>query len=338
MNTHINPLVEKSRAARSGIIATATGPLDLSRDPVGESTPATLQRHTARVIVSQFSLMMIRHVVLPVVACLLFTFGSAHAAPVNPEETLKEIVEKQRELFAEAEKGDPNFDKDNLRSQLQQLCNQYDVLIRDHPKFATAYVAYGMLLNKVEMRKEAAMMFLQANQIDKNIPLVKNQLGNYLAEEGKPLEAVNYYLSAIQLAPKEPLYHYQLGTLLTEARSDFLLSGAWTRDAIDKAMHEAFRQAMELSPGSIPYAYRYGESFYDLEHPDWEEALDFWRALELKAAPGIEKQTIRLHEANILIKEEKFKEAQDLLATVTEKPLENQKQKLIAQLPAEKAK
>ncbi len=260
------------------------------------------------------------------------------AATPHPDETLRELVTRQNELFAEASKDDPHFDEDNFRSQLQQICNAYDVLLRDHPKLAPAYVAYGLLLNKVDMRKEAAGMFIQANVIDRNIPLVKNQLGNYLAEEGKPLEAVSYYLAAIQLAPKEPLYFYQLGTLLTEAKRDFLISGEWTREAVDKAMHEAFRQAMELSPGSIPHAYRYGESYYDLENPDWEEALDFWRSLELKAEAGVEKQTIRLHQANVLIKQKKYPEAHELLKTVTEQPLEGQKQKLVALLPSEKTK
>lgn len=297
-----------------------------------------LQRHTDWESVSQFFLMMLRLRSSFAALLLLLTAPFGFSAPANPDDTLKELVTRQNALFAEANKNDPNFDQENFRSQLQQICNAYDVLLRDHPKMATVYVAYGLLLNKVDMRKEAASMFVQANLIDKNIPLVKNQIGNYLAEEGKPLEAVSYYLSAIQLAPKEPLYHYQLGTLLTEARQDFLISGEWTREGVDKAMHEAFRQAMELSPGSLPHAYRYGESFYDLERPDWDEALEFWRSLELKAAAGVEKETIRLHEANVLIEQKKFDQARDLIVSVTEKALEGQKQKLIAKLPSGKTK
>jgi tetratricopeptide (TPR) repeat protein len=259
------------------------------------------------------------------------------AAPTkDPDGVLRELVQEQKTLFAAAEKNDPNFDQENFRSQIQQICNRYDELIRDYPSMAAAYVAYGMLLNKVDMRKESAAMLLQANRLDKNIPLVKNQLGNYLAEEGRPLEAATYFISATELDPKEPLYHYQLGTLLTEARDDFLQSGNWTRVVLDKSMHDAFRRAMELAPDNIGYAYRYGESFYDLEKPEWDEALEFWRGLELKVSPGIEKQTIRLHEANVLIKQQKFSDAEKLIQTVNEKVLEGQKQKLVAQLPAAK--
>lgn len=256
------------------------------------------------------------------------------AASDQPEQALKELVARQKEVFANAAKDDPKFDEENFRSQLQQLCQEYDALLRQHPSFAPAYVAYGMLLGKVDMRKESAALLLKANQLDKNNPLVKNQLGNYLAEEGKPVEAINYYFAAIQLAPKEPLYHYQLGTLLTEARDDFLRTGKWTRASLDKAMHEAFEQAMNLAPNNIAFAYRYGESFYDLDTPEWEEALQFWRALELKVAPGVETQTVRLHEAHVLMKQEKFDDARKLLESVTEQALQTQKKKLVDQLPA----
>jgi hypothetical protein len=164
---------------------------------------------------------------------------------------------------------------------------------------------------------------------------VKNQLGNWLAEEGRPLEAVNYFLAAVQLAPDEPLYHYQLGTLLTEARDEFVRSGAWTRATLDRAMQEAFRRAAELAPERIEFTYRYGESFYDLEKPDWPAALEWWRGLEKKAGPGVEQQTVRLHEANVLMKQGKFSEARALLATVDAPALQRQREKLAAQLPAE---
>lgn len=277
--------------------------------------------------------MFLRSLLLSLLPALLFS--QATAAPLkDPVAVYKEIALRQQELFAQAEKDDPNFDEDGFRSQLQQVVNDYDLLLKDHPQFVPAYVTYGMLLMKIDMRKEGASMLLRANQLDKSLPLVKNQLGNYLAEEGKPVEAANYFLAAIELAPKEPLYHYQLGTLLTEARDDFLASGAWTRNALDSAMHDAFRRAMELSPGSIPYAYRFGESFYDLEHPEWDEALEFWRALEAKVETAVEKQTLRLHQANVLLRDGKREQAEAVLATVTEEVLQRQKQKLVAELAA----
>jgi tetratricopeptide (TPR) repeat protein len=253
------------------------------------------------------------------------------------ERTLKQLVEHQKALFAEAAKNNPDFDQEGFRAQLQDVSHGYERFLQDNPKSAAGYAAYGYLLGKIEMRKESVAMLLKANQLDPDLPLVKNQLGNYLAEEGKPLEAVNYFLAAINLAPKEPLYHYQLGTLLAAAHDDFIKSGEWTRAAIEHSMHDAFRRATELAPDRFEFAYRYAESFYDLEQPDWEEALKVWGALEGKAPTPVERGIMRLHAANILLKQGKTEPAQALLDSVTEPTLQTQKQKLVAQL-AESAK
>lgn len=274
-----------------------------------------------------------------VVFCLALSLGAAEPkkAPDSQnmaERTLKKIVERQRDVFAEAAKQGDKFDESNFRQQVQSITHEYELLLRNNPEFAAGYAAYGLLLGKVDMRKEATAILMKANQLDPDIPLVKNQLGNLLAEEGKPLQAAPYFLAAIKLEPNEPLYHYQLGTLLVEARDQFLNAegGGWTRASLDGAMHEAFRKAAELAPGRFEFAYRYAESFYDLDKPDWAGALKAWSALEEKAPTAIERQTMRLHAANICIKLGKKDHAKALIDTVDEPKLQGQKQKLVAQL------
>ena len=265
-------------------------------------------------------------------------FPAAHAAESESmaERSLKKIVERQKEIFAMAKKQGEKVD-DSVHQQLQSVMHDYERLLRGNPNFAAGYAAYGYFLSQVEMRKEATAMLLKANQLDPDIPLVKNQLGNVLAEDGKPLQAVAYFLSAIKLEPNEPLYHYQLGTLLTEARDEFLKSGQWTRATLDEAMHHAFKKAAELSPDRFEFSYRFAESFYDLEKPDWTAALKLWSELEEKAATPIERQTMRLHAANILIKIGKLDHARALLETVNDPKLQGQKDRLLPQL-AEAAK
>ena len=276
-------------------------------------------------------------------------------APVSAEEQgLQELVSRQQELLAALDDSDaPNFDQEKIRTGLQQLCWDYDDFIKKAPAYAPAYAAYGMLLNKVSMRRQSTVLFLKANQIFgeaakeggattpafvRTWALVKNQLGNYLAEEGKPLEAVNYFLAAIDLTPHEPLYHYQLGRLLSEARDDFIKSGQWERLGLNKSRHGAFRRAAELAPDRIEFTYRYAESFYELDPPDWEGALAVWARLEEQAPTAVERETMRLHAANVLIKQQRFDHARSLLALVTEEALQKQKEKLIAELTGEAAK
>jgi len=253
------------------------------------------------------------------------------------QRTLRQIAERQRTLLETAAKQGDKLDEEAFRTQLQELTHSYERLLHDSPNNAEVFAAYGYLLRKVDMRKQAAAMLLKANQLDSDIPLVKNQLGNLLAEDGRPLDALPYFMAAIKLSPKEPLYHYQVGTLLHEAQDDFLKSGEWTRTALDHATHGAFKTAAELAPDRFEFGYRYAESFYDLAEPQWEEALKVWAVLEEKAGSPIERQTLRLHAANILLKQGHADRAKLLLDTVTEPELQGQKQKLIAP-PAETPK
>ena len=254
------------------------------------------------------------------------------------ERNLRRIATRQKEIFAEAAKQGEKLDESNLKLQVQELTHDYELLLRNNPGYAAGYAAYGYLLTKIDMRKEATAMLLKANQLDPDIALVKNQLGNLLAEAGKPLEAAPYFIAASKIEPNEPLYHYQLGTLLAEARDDFLRTGEWTRSTLDEAMHRAFQRAAELAPDRFEFAYRYAESFYDLEKPDWEGALKAWSALEEKAPTSIERQTMRLHAANICLKIGKPAHARALLETVDDPKLQGQKDRLLPLLAAAEKK
>src|SRR5882757_11342439 len=121
------------------------------------------------------------------VALLLGGLGllgvSVHGEALS-EKTLKEIVARQRNIFARAEKESDHLDEAWLRGELQSVINSYDVLIQKSPDFAPAYVTYGMLLGQVGMTKEAVGILLKANKLDPNIAVVKNQLAKHLAEDG----------------------------------------------------------------------------------------------------------------------------------------------------------
>jgi tetratricopeptide (TPR) repeat protein len=254
------------------------------------------------------------------------------------DRTLKQLVDQQKALLAEEARKSPDFDADNFQSQMQRVCQGYEVLLKENPKYAVGFASYGYLLGKIGQRKASIAILLKANQLDPEMPLVKNQIGNFLAEEGRPIEALPYYLSAIKLDPKEPLYHYQLGTLLYVARDDFLKSGEWSADGLNHSMHKAFKEAADLAPDRLEFTYRYAESFYDLATPDWDGALKAWNALEARAPSELERQTMRLHVINVLLKQDKVDQARALLDGVTEPALLAQKQKLVAQLPARSEK
>lgn len=273
---------------------------------------------------------------LSLLAALFVPSAFAQAPETKAVRELKLLVERQKMLLARAEQADNEPAIEDVRPQLQRLVFDYERHLRDFPDEAAAYASYGLLLSNVliDEPKRAMALLMKADQLDRNLPMVKNQIGKILAEEGHPLLALPYFLAAAELEPKEPLYHYQIGTLVTEARDDFLKSGEWTREALDKAMLNAFEQARTQAPDNIFFAYRYCESFYDLAEPDWDRAFSEWEALAARLEKPVELQTVRLHQANVRLAQERPADAEALLATVTESVLAEQKQKLVAQLPS----
>ena len=281
--------------------------------------------------------MTLRPLLLLAICAVLLGSAVGADAPVSEtmaEHRLKGVAEHQRALFSDAAAQAKDMEDAGFKTAVEQLTHEYESLIRDNPEFTPAYAAYGYMLWKVGMRTQAVAMLTKANQLDPTIPLVKNELGNYFAEEGKPLEAVSYFLAAAKLEPAEPLYQYQLGTLLYEARDDFLRSGEWTRASVDHSMQEAFKRAAELAPDRIEFSYRYAESFYDMQEPDWALALRTWQGLEGRAQSEVERQTMRLHETNVLLNMGKAADARKVLDTVTDPAMADQRRKLLDRIDA----
>ncbi len=254
------------------------------------------------------------------------------------EKTLKDIVARQRALLDRAAKEGDNLDEAMFEGEAKSIVSSYDVLIQKNPDFTAAYVAYGMFLGKIDMNRAAAAMLLKANKLDPNIALVKNQIAKLLAEDGKPLEALPWITSAIDLEPQEPLYHYQLGQLLLNARDDFIKSGDFTRAALDRTMLNAFAKAAELSPKDLSLEYQHVKAYYEVDPPRWDEALQLWTQLEEKPVSSAMRQLIRLQKANILIKLGRRDEAREILDHITDLQLTQEKQTLLDQLAAKPEK
>lgn len=236
----------------------------------------------------------------------------------------------QLRLLEIAGDADEQAEIDDVRPQIQRLVFDYERFLRDNPNFAPGYVSFALLLGSevVDERRRAAALLLKANELDPRIALVKNQLGNYLAEEGKPLEAISYYLAAAEIEPDEPLYHYQIGLLLAVARSDFEGSGDWDSATITKTAHEALGRAYSMAPSNFEYGYRYAQSFYELPEPNWSAALEAWRSLEALSNTDLGRQAVLLQQANVRLLMGDQNEAARLLDRVTLGDLQAQREEL----------
>lgn len=250
------------------------------------------------------------------------------------EKALRDTVARDKALFERAAREGDDLDEAWFAGEARAIASSYDVLIQKNPDFAAAYVAYGMFLGKIDMNRAAVAMLLKANKLDPDLAVVKNQLAKHLAEDGKPLDALPYLTAAIELEPREPLYHFHLGKLLMEARADFVAQGGWTAAAIDKSMLEAFQRAADLAPGELALAYQHAKAYYEIDPPRWEEALGVWEKIAARIAAPAAQQLTKLHRANILVQLDRESEARALLDQVTDLELVTEKQQVLDALAA----
>lgn len=252
---------------------------------------------------------------------------------------LRELVARQKSLLSEAREAGSADELEDFRGRLQKIVDGYEVLLKKHSDFAAAWAAYGLFLCDplVEEPRVALALLLRANGLDPELPVVKNQIGVLMAEEGRVIDAFNYFLSASDLVPTEALYHFQIGLVLDEGRDVFLKTKAWKRDALDQSMLAAFSRAIALAPDRTDFAYRAAEAYYSLEEPRWDEAYAAWAALERRLEGRIETQAVRLHMARVRWKQGLAGDARELLESVDEPALAAQKARLAGEFAAEDA-
>jgi len=250
------------------------------------------------------------------------------------EATLKQLVRRERETIGRYETSVTKEDISRIEAELQSVVDGYEKLLAAAPQFAAGYVAYGMLLQRLDQREAALGAFLKADEIDPNIAVAKNQLGNYFAEEGQFVEAMGFYLMAIELEPQEPLYHYQLGNLLHEYREAFVAEGLYQPETIDLKTQEAFREAVRLDPDALPYRFRYAQSFFDVARPNWKLALEEWTRLGELAQDDFERQVVDLHLARARYELGQDAIAKDLVEGVDHPALQEARSNLVASYEA----
>jgi len=215
------------------------------------------------------------------------------------ERILKRLQEREQFLMQEYLAAEAEVDRESLEGRVRKLLDEYESFIKDNPDNVPAIVAYGMLLSQIGERELAFRVFTRANNLDGEIPQVHNQLGNYMIEDGYFEMALGHYLTAIRLAPEEPLYHYQLGNLLFFFQDELVMEEVYSKSELPEMIFESFKQAAHFAPHNFAYQYRFGEAFYDHPNPDLDAALNQWKTALALAEDEREFEMVNLHLANI---------------------------------------
>lgn len=244
-------------------------------------------------------------------------------------------ISQQEQKIYHRLKTEPDFyTDDDLEHELGEVLRAYGNYLSENPEDVSALVLYGKLLRRIGENEQAFKVFLKADENDPAIAVVKQQIGNHLAETGNGKAALTFYLNAVELEPEVAEYNYALGELLHIFRDEFLNDQLFTRDAIDREMLKAFRIAAQLDPENFDVQMRLGEAYYDLENPDWKTALLHWEKLR-KATPDYNElrcQILDLHRARVLATLGRQQEAGELLNEVTQPGLQSTRQQILEEI------
>ena len=264
----------------------------------------------------------------------LFLTGVYHVLTGSDlaSQRLLSIAEKEAGIYKKIAKDPEFYSDEDLDRRINELLQSYRTYLLDQPHDVSAYILYGKLLRRVSENEQAFYAFLKADELDPKIAVVKQQIGNYLAEEEKGKAALSFYLQAVELGPDVPVYHFSLGQLIYDFRNEFISSGIFTRDALEREMLKAFAKAAELAPNNFNYQMRLGEAYYDLASPDWKSALIHWNKLHGDATTLLRKEILDLHRARTLGKLGRTNEAETLLINVRNAALQDSKTQVINEI------
>ena len=247
------------------------------------------------------------------------------------EYALADIVKDEDGIFRSMENG--TISQEEFERRCVELSYSYDELIHRDPDKIETLISYGKFLYRIGKSDQAFVMFMRVDQIQPDIAVVKQYLGNYCAEQGNYPLALGYYMKAVSLAPKEAVYHYGLGELLATFRDKYVADKAFTEDGIDQQTLAAFAKAEELAPKEKSFAFRHAEAYYDVKKPDWAEALVLWTKIhERRDLNPYERDSSRLHMARINMELGHDKEAVVLLREEVTPVLQATRSRLLKRL------
>lgn len=257
---------------------------------------------------------------------------SPHLQMTLAERKLEKIIQEQNTFLNELSTYPERFTSNEENRRIDKIIRQYEAFIDENPTNIFAHILFGKFLRSAGFIEEANEVFMVANKKDPKVAVIKQQIGNYLAEKGQFALALPYFLSAIEIEPTTAVYHFQLGELLSTFKESFIASKIITPEKFDIQILNAFRQASKID-SSWTYRIRHAEAYFDIDTPRWEEALPLWTELEKLAPNKKEIDIVFLNKARVLIKMRQYDEARALLSKFYSVELEKSRLELLESIP-----
>jgi tetratricopeptide (TPR) repeat protein len=255
----------------------------------------------------------------------LFAVTLAHLVygeedPRDAEREFRFLLSRGDELRAQQDRFDahtPPAVIEDWKVYRKRLDRDYQHFLHDHPEHARAMVAYGGLLYDEGDEDEGARWWEKAIAVDPREPYAYNNLANVYGHDGRAAKALQYYQTAIDLAPTEPIFRFNWATTCQLFRNESRAVYGWTVDEIFQHSLEQFRAARDLDPQNYDLSSTYAETFYQLPKPDWPGAYEAWQFCLRQPLDDRQREFVSGHLARVCIRLGRIDEAKQWVSKLS---------------------
>ncbi|MGE9291246.1 MAG: hypothetical protein ACQKBT_09665 [Puniceicoccales bacterium] len=207
------------------------------------------------------------------------------------DQRLMEILVAEYELIEASGQG---VGPDGLLVRAQDIARSYESFLADNPDHLFGWILCGKFLRSVGSDEMAFAALRKADSLQPDLPVVQQQLGLLLADQGVYEAALPFLLRAVELAPGEPEYHNDVGVFLVRFGPELEKDGVLGEGRASALALESFETAFRLDPENFERGWRWAEAHADLPHPDWEATALAWEKVMPLAQTIPEREASRL--------------------------------------------
>ena len=256
-------------------------------------------------------------------------------------ETLSEIAKWHHENRTKL-KTDKAFQFDFIRLCRERLIKvkvAYEQFLASHPNHTRARAAYASFLQNVRDEQGAIDQWHRAVQTDSDNAALWNNLANHLgtiaietANTKVIVNALEYFKHAVELAPRESLYHNNYATALSLYKTQAAPLLHLSPEETSQLAFNHFKKAHELSPSNFDYAADLAEAHLDLSPLKPKQARTAWQVAARLAKTPLQKQWIELQLAMIELEEGNTASARERLTAIDNPAFKKVKSRLLTAL------
>ena len=133
-------------------------------------------------------------------------FGDENKLKKKKKEVIKGIDALGSEIMMKAYRYNQNGD-------IRNAAKYYQIFLDKGYSDPNVLINYGLICNKLELTKQALILYKKAVRLYPNNPIANSNLGNILNELGKTDQAKEYLLKTIKLEPFIADHYFNLSNI-----------------------------------------------------------------------------------------------------------------------------